>query len=62
MNKDFLILVFMIAYVVAAFAGSVCNDTTYNQSYRMFNRLIWFIAVVTIVLSSLGWILLTIKY
>lgn len=62
MNKDFLILVFMIAYVVATFAGSVCNDTTYSQSYRVFNRLIWFIAVITIVLSSLGWILLTIKY
>lgn len=62
MNKDFLILVFIIAYVVAQFAGSVCNDTTYSQSYRLFNRLIWFIAVITIVLSSLGWILLTIKY
>lgn len=62
MSKDFLILVFMIAYVVSQFAGSVSNDTTYSQSYRVFNRLIWFIAVITIVLSSLGWILLTIKY
>lgn len=62
MSKDYLILVFMMAYVVAQFAGSVANDTTYSQSYRAFNRLIWFIAVITIVLSSLGWILLTIKY
>ena len=62
MTKDYLSLVFMMAYVVSQFAGSVCNDTTYSQTYRAFNRLIWFIAVITIVLSSLGWIFLTIKY
>ena len=62
MSKDWLVLVFMIAYVVAQFAGSVCSDTTYSQTYRAFNRLIWFIAVITIVLSSLGWIILTLKY